>query len=57
MIKCTKCGETKLRTRGGQIFCKNGHSITIIGRHRIDSLEDSLNQDLIADMSETNRKS
>ncbi len=30
MIKCTKCGETKMRTRGGQIFCKNGHRVTII---------------------------
>ena len=29
MIKCAKCGETKMRTRGGQIYCKNGHRVTI----------------------------
>jgi exosome complex RNA-binding protein Csl4 len=30
MLKCTKCGETEMRTRSGQIFCKNGHRVTII---------------------------
>ncbi len=29
MLKCTKCGETKMRTKGGQIFCKNGHRVKI----------------------------
>jgi tartrate dehydratase beta subunit/fumarate hydratase class I family protein len=29
MLKCKKCGETKMRTKGGHIFCKNGHRVTI----------------------------
>lgn len=29
MLKCKKCGETKMRTRGDTIFCKNGHRVTI----------------------------
>jgi hypothetical protein len=29
MTKCNKCGATSMRTRGGQIYCKNGHRVTI----------------------------
>lgn len=29
MLKCKKCGESKMLTKDGKIFCKNGHRITI----------------------------
>ncbi|MGO9377475.1 MAG: hypothetical protein ACLPN1_13940 [Dissulfurispiraceae bacterium] len=27
MFKCKKCGEMKMHTKRGQIFCKNGHRV------------------------------
>ena len=28
-LKCKKCGAKEMRTRSGQIVCKNGHKIVI----------------------------
>jgi PHP family Zn ribbon phosphoesterase len=28
-MKCPKCGTKKMRTRGGQIICNNGHKIIV----------------------------